>query len=186
VWSPGIVFKLTPPIPPAKLWTESNLHTFIGGTDGTQAMDLVMRDGALYGTTSSGGSLGFGAVFELTPPNPPASQWTKSEVHAFSAAGFGAYPSPGLIFDSAGALYGTTVQAGASIGCPASGNCGVVFKLTPPAPSANSWRETVLHIFTSVGGSIPWSGVIFGPAGELYGTTVNGGRFGKGVVYRLQ
>jgi uncharacterized repeat protein (TIGR03803 family) len=93
----------------------------------------------------------------------------------------------GLIFDPAGNLYGTTENGGNSQ-CTATGNgCGVVFELIPNADG--SWKQTVLYRLCSRSscgdGTNPQTSLIFDRAGNLYGTTVNGGAAGFGVVFQL-
>jgi uncharacterized repeat protein (TIGR03803 family) len=66
----GTVFKLTPPARGQTAWTETVLHSFQGGaTDGSLPFAGLIADnqGALYGTTSGGGSSssGTGTVFKL-------------------------------------------------------------------------------------------------------------------------
>jgi uncharacterized repeat protein (TIGR03803 family) len=104
---------------------ESILYTFAGGSDGANpyAHLLVDASGNLYGTASAGGCCGQGAVFEfsdgvLTPLygfSTPDSNGENSD---------GQYPMGGLIRDSAGNLYGTTVQAGTY-------GWGTVFEVQP-------------------------------------------------------
>jgi uncharacterized repeat protein (TIGR03803 family) len=87
----------------------------------------------------------------------------------------------GLIRDAAGNLYGTTAVGGSGVNrlCQ-GGTCGVVFKLSP------SGTETVLHNFTRGDGANPTAGLIADAAGNLYGTTSNGGTYGfYGVVFEL-
>jgi len=67
-----------------------------------------------------------------------------------------------LIFDGAGNLYGTTVYGGTD-------NIGTVFQLTPG--SNGKWTEKVLHSFNGKDGGIPYAGLVFDAAGNLYGTT---------------
>jgi uncharacterized repeat protein (TIGR03803 family) len=123
----GMVFMLTPPVHPATKWTEAILHSF-GSTDsdgvGPSAALVFDSAGALFGTTRQGGTSGNGTVFKLKPPVPPATNWTETVLKHFPG-GFGLHdPLAGLIFDSKGALYGTTYEGGAS-------NEGTVFKETP-------------------------------------------------------
>jgi uncharacterized repeat protein (TIGR03803 family) len=82
-----------------------------------------------------------------------------------------------LVLDSAGNIYGTTEYGGTD-------NIGVVFKLSP---DGDSWKETVLHSFSSDGkdGTNPYAGVIFDKSGNLYGTTSFGGSHGDGIVFEL-
>jgi uncharacterized repeat protein (TIGR03803 family) len=85
-----------------------------------------------------------------------------------------------FISDASGALYSTMFQGG-----NATCGCGIVFKLSP---SRSGYTETILHIFGAIGsldGENPNAGVLAGPAGALYGTTVTGGQFGGGTVFRL-
>jgi uncharacterized repeat protein (TIGR03803 family) len=88
----------------------------------------------------------------------------------------GEYPSGPLLFDSEGAIYGTTTGGGGGTGIN-----GVVFKLTP---GSSGWSESVLHAFTGGNdGEAADSGVVFGPSGVLYGTTYGGGNSPYGGSY---
>ena len=96
----------------------------------------------------------------------------------------GAYPWGTLVFDNAGNLYGTT-QFGGKLRCQPLGRpgCGVVFELSPQADGA--WKQQVIYKFPGgANGFLPYAGVIFDGAGNLYGTTDDGGT-GWGVVYEL-
>ncbi|MGC4031160.1 MAG: PEP-CTERM sorting domain-containing protein [Tepidisphaeraceae bacterium] len=49
----------------------TTLYTFTNGTDGgTPAAGLALRDGLLYGTTTTGGANGAGTVFSVAVPEP--------------------------------------------------------------------------------------------------------------------
>ena len=55
-------------------------------------------------------------------------------------------------------------------------------------PAGVGWMEEVLHSFNpnySVDGGAPWAGLIFDPAGNLYGTAVAGGYYAAGMVFQL-
>ena len=117
----------------------------------------------------------------LIPPATAGDAWTERTLWIFgSVAGDG--ESPNQVIAHNGALFGTTIGGGASRG-------GTVFQLTPPATSGASWTETILHAFTfgsgSTDGNSPNSGVIVGPGGALYGTTLNGGAGGDGAAYSV-
>jgi uncharacterized repeat protein (TIGR03803 family) len=93
-------------------------------------------------------------------------------LYTFTGGADGGYPWAGVIRDSAGNLYGTTLRGGIE-------DFGVVYKLDP------SGNETVLHTFTGgADGSIPYAGVIGDSIGNLYGNTVNGGKTFNGVVFK--
>jgi uncharacterized repeat protein (TIGR03803 family) len=59
-------FKLTPPSTAGGAWTETVLYSFSGSDGGGTLASLISdASGALYGTTSGGGSAGLGTVFEI-------------------------------------------------------------------------------------------------------------------------
>jgi uncharacterized repeat protein (TIGR03803 family) len=152
------------------------LYEFAGGNDGSLPAARVVfgPEGDLYGTTSEGGGsgcngLGCGTVFKLSPP-PTACRsalcpWTETVLYRFTGGADGAVPEYGdLIFDSAGAIYGTT-SAGAY-------DYGTVYKLTN---SGGNWTESTLYAFTGGrDGFYPLGGVVFDQAGNLYGTMDTG------------
>jgi uncharacterized repeat protein (TIGR03803 family) len=66
----GTIFELSPPTAKHGKWRETVLHSFTGGADGQYPLAGLTRDpqtGALYGTTSSGGTYDVGVVFEIFP-----------------------------------------------------------------------------------------------------------------------
>jgi uncharacterized repeat protein (TIGR03803 family) len=96
-------------------------------------------------------------------------------LHKFTDRQDGGNPSSTLVFDSAGNLYGTTVKGGTA-------NEGVVFELMPNA--SGGWTERTLHQFTGGrDGFIPTAGVILDAAGNVYGTTIEGGV--NGTAFKL-
>ena len=106
--------------------------------------------GNMYGTTAVGGTVGNGTVFKLVRNG---SQWTYSMIYDFEDANKGWAPVAGVIVDSAGNLYGTTVNGGGR------SSYGVVYELSP---SAGGWSSRVLHPFypertTMAGGRKPAS-----------------------------
>ena len=174
----GTVFRMSPN--GSGGWTMTVLHNFgISGTDGQQPYAGLIFDGAgnLYGTTSAGGSEGYGTVFELTPNG--SGGWREVTLHNFGIAYTdGIYPYAGLVFDASGNLYGTTSKGGTE-------GHGAVFEIAPNG--SGGWTERVLHNF-GVGGSdgiYPYAGLIFDAAGNLYGTTSLGGSEGYGTVFEM-
>ncbi len=174
---------------PAYAQTYTILHDFTGAADGgaPESSPLVDAAGNLYGTTSMGG-IGNGVVYKLTHR---ASGWTFTRLYIFLGGMDGASPVGGLVFGPDGALYGTTAYGGG--GPCTNGNftgCGTVFRLTPPPTACPTtscpWIETILYRFQSFGdAAYPWSGLTFDPAGNIYGTTFQGGSHSSGTVYEL-
>ncbi len=176
----GTVFTLTPS---SSGYVERTLWNFgcrSGDGSGPEGV-LIGADGALYGTTGSGGLYGqcgffhlpCGTAFKLTPSG---TSYTESIIWYFGRGRDGAEPSSGLISDVKGALYGTTVIGGAR------GN-GTVYKLVL---SGSRYTETILHEFADWrDGANPSGGVVATSTGSLFGTTQIGGANDRGTVYEL-
>jgi uncharacterized repeat protein (TIGR03803 family) len=166
----GVVFKLDPS------GNETVIRNFLYGKKGFYPNAGLIRDAAgnLYGTTMGGGTSGAGVVFKLD------SAGNETVLYTFKRMPDGSEPQAGLIQDTAGNFYGTTVYGGNGPGyCPQG--CGVVFKL-----DANG-NETVLYAFAgkSDGGG-PVAPLVMDSAGNLYGTTnYEGGGCVCGVVFKL-
>jgi uncharacterized repeat protein (TIGR03803 family) len=179
----GVVFELSPPAGGVGPWTETVLHSFDGATDGVEPRMGVIMDSAgnLYGTTESGGSVGYGAVFEVSPPAGGSQTWTETVLYNFGFSPDGGSPGlSGLVMDTSGNLFGTTETGGTL-------HHGVVFKLAPPGQGGGSWTESVLHTFAdSPDGAQPEAGLTFGTGGLLYGTTFYGGTASEsGTVFQV-
>jgi uncharacterized repeat protein (TIGR03803 family) len=175
---------------PCQAQTFTVLHSFTGEGDGGQpAAGLTMdQAGSLYGTTYEGGytggqcSMGFlgcGVVYKVAQRN---SQWIAETLYTFHGSD-GQNPAARVIFGPDGALYSSTTKGGAY-------GYGLVFRLAPPAHVCARiscpWTETILHSFSGGSdGENPGGDLIFDRAGNIYGTTSNGGGFGSGVVYEL-
>jgi uncharacterized repeat protein (TIGR03803 family) len=172
----GTVFELTPKSNGS--WTESVVHSF-NYQDGSGPYAGLVFDlaGNLYGATQGGGNYGFGTIFELVPKGD--GSWVEGVLHSFSGVKDGANPYSTLAVDAAGNLYGTTLSGGRSYE-------GTVFKLT--SNGEGSWTETVLHSFVQNGkdGRRPYSDVVFDSAGNLFGTTHDGGAYDWGTIYELR
>jgi len=159
----GTVFKLQ------RAGKITVLHSFSGGADGGYPYAGLIGDAAgnLYGTTWVGGASGLGTVFKLD------KNGNQTVLHSFAGGTDGASPYAGLILDTAGNLYGTTVYGGTS-------NRGTVFKLD------QNGNETVLHSFSYADGAYPYGGLIRDSAGHLFGTTTYGGAGdGSGTAFEL-
>jgi uncharacterized repeat protein (TIGR03803 family) len=121
------VFKLSP-IAGGK-WKETTVHFFLSESGGQYAQGTLVFDvaGNLYGTTVYGGvgCNGYlcGVAYQLTPQS--GGGWKEMVLHHFESAEDGSEPGAGLLLDSAGHLYGTTVVGGGRYGY------GTVFQITP-------------------------------------------------------
>jgi uncharacterized repeat protein (TIGR03803 family) len=169
-------------------WVFDRLYSFAGGSDGAdpEARVILGPDGSLYGTTVFGGVTGCGpsgcgTVFNLRPsPRACAAAlcpWKETLLHRFVSGADGNYPEfSDLVFDVRGNGYGVTYDGG-------SGDLGTVFELTP---SGSGWTENVLYGFpgTVDDGVFP-NAVTLDGAGNLYGTTFNGGSSKDGTVFEL-
>jgi len=163
----GTVFKLD------TTGKETVLYSFAGtGGDGAQPMSGLARDanGNLYGTTNSGGTGvegGNGVVFKLD------NTGRERVLYHFPWTGAKGIHPHGVVRDTQGNLYGTTVFQGAS-------GWGTVFKLAPTG------KLTVLYNFTgsNADGGDPYAGVARDGQGNLYGTT-SAGALGYGTVFKI-
>jgi uncharacterized repeat protein (TIGR03803 family) len=170
----GAVYKLMPPVPPEKTWTEITLHSFGSGNDGAYPESGLLLDsnGDIFGTTESGGCCTVGTVFKLANVN---GNWVETVLCDFGVNCKGGENEPiaGLIQDSFGNLYGAT-----------SDGTGAVFELTPVG---NTWTYTVLHTFS--GNQFeqcgPWASLTMDGDGNLYGTTKCDGANELGSVFKL-
>jgi uncharacterized repeat protein (TIGR03803 family) len=163
-------------------WTEQVLYSFQGGSDGISPRSTLILDpaGNLYGTTYTGGTQMGGTVFELTPV--AGGGWTEKVLHEFtprSSNQDGCNPQSGVIRDSTGNLYGTAQLCGKTE--------GIAFKLSPDPDG--TWTEHFMHRFqstSSTDGADAFGGLVMDSSGSLYGTTVLGGTYNWGTVYKLR
>lgn len=170
----GVVFELT-------VSGEKVLHSFTGPpADGAFPYAGLVQDpsGNLYGATSAGGASNSGVVFELNTAGK------ETILYNFTGGADGGFPYGGLVRNSAGNLYGTTSAGGVFAGNCFPTGCGVVFMVDPAG------HETVLYRFTgSPDGAFPYAELIPDAAGNLYGTTYNGGSGactnGCGAVFEI-
>lgn len=178
----GTIFVLSPPIVEGGAWTKTTLHSFRASTDGARPVSGLTfdTDGALYGTTVQRGARNAGAVYSLTPPAPGAATktWAFATLYAFQGGLDGANPYGGVVFDTSGALYGTTAFGGHR-------GAGTVYKLAPPAPGKTAWTKTTLYSFDGVEGNFPRATLTFGTDAAIYGVTYGGGAFNAGTIYKL-
>ena len=161
----GTIYKID------KHWQETVLYTFTGGADGDSPRGTIVRDryGNLYGTTLGGDEITtFGTVYKLK------ANGEFRVLHTFRRGkGDGDSPAGGLVADADGNLYGATWSGGTA-------SVGTVFKVS-------KWgHESVLYSFRGgADGNTPNGDLLLDQAGNLYGTTSQGGSFNFGTVFKV-
>ena len=172
----GMVYKLDKDDNFSALYNFTEPWDYVGG--GPLGPPILDAAGNLYGAAGgngkcNGGGPVCGVIFELSPNGD------ETVLHGFSRPRNGDYPEAGLVRDTAGNLYGTTMGGGHA------GN-GIVFKLD------SSGNETVLHTFMGKpDGAKPQFGLIQDKVGNLYGVTPEGGKLGCesnltcGVIFKV-
>jgi uncharacterized repeat protein (TIGR03803 family) len=142
-------------------FTANGGHNPIGG---------VVRDpdGNVYGTTSLAGGESRGTVFKLSPSGK------ETVLYDFTGNADPAAAAGPLVLDRNGNLFGTSLEGGRFF-------YGTVFKLDPQG------LLTILHDFAANGNGAIWpeSGLVMDQSGTLYGTTLTGGDFGQGTIFKI-
>lgn len=165
----GTVFKLD------RTGKLTLVHSFAGTPDGENPYAGLVGDSAgnAYGTTKYGGTAGgFGTVFKIDRTGK------LTLLHSFAGNPDGVNPMAGVVLDPAGNIYGTTFYGGTS-------GYGTVFEID------SSGKFTILHSFNAApDGANPLGGLTRDAAGNLYGTTSDGGDlscgfFGCGTVFKI-
>jgi uncharacterized repeat protein (TIGR03803 family) len=113
----GTIFEM---MPAGGTWKYHVLHS-LTGNDGPVASLAIGTTGTLFGTNFMDGAYGYGSVFSLTPVS---GKWRYKDLHDFTGGADGGYPGGGVVFNSAGHLFGTAVLGGAN-------DLGVVYEVTP-------------------------------------------------------
>ena len=140
--------------------TVTVLYSFKDRTDGYSPAGVIMVDGKLYGTTATGGTYDNGTVFELVHTS---SGWVKIALHEFTGGSGGWNPTPGLVADKAGRIYGAAGQI------LKSGVGGIIFEISTDSDAESRFK--VIYAFRGYGPSA----LTIDGAGTLYGVTAGGG-----------
>jgi uncharacterized repeat protein (TIGR03803 family) len=169
----GTVFQMTPS---SSGWKESVLHEFELQSDGGVPYAGLVLDskGDLYGAATdggAGGANGGGTVFELTHAN---GTWKFTVLYRLS--GWGISGSWRNLLLVSGKIY-------ASTHCDGTHNAGTVYELTD---SGTTWTYKPLYILNgSSDGMFSISNLVADSQGNLYGTTLEGGAHGSGIVFKV-
>ena len=159
-------------------WQFRLVHTFTGGADGgtgSAGRFLVDKAGNLYNVATVGGTYGSGTAYELTPMS--GGKWKFTLLYAFKGQPDAGFPYGGLAMDAKGNLYGTTYYDGAN-------DLGSVYRLSR---QSGVWKENVLYSFKGGSdGNSSISNLVFDAAGNMYGTTSEGGAgCSCGVIFKM-
>jgi uncharacterized repeat protein (TIGR03803 family) len=170
----GVVFSLNSSA--GGKWKPTTIYGF-PFSDGAAPYPNLLPDGlgTFYGTSSYGGAYDLGTVFELSPNTNGG--WKETIIYSVPSGrltGVNGVSPSSLIWDSAGNLYGITSYGG-------YWQYGSVFELSPSA--GGGWTEEDLFDFPVI--AYPQAVLVFDKAGNLYGTTTEGGTFGKGTIFQL-
>ena len=144
---------------------------------GTPHMLVQASDGNFYGTTGEGGAYGSGTAFKITPTGDLTTLYSFcSQPNCVDGAGVGA-----MVQASDGNFYGTGSGGNYGNDCPYG--CGTIFKMTPAGVL------TTLYSFCAQSGcpdgATPDAPLMLASDGNLYGTTINGGAYGWGTVFKI-
>ena len=192
--------------------TYTDLHDFVN-TDGCcqyyPGMLAQGEDGNIYGATASGGTVGYGTFFMITPSG------AYTDLHNFDLT-HGGGPWSGVSLANDGNFYGTTYA-------PGGGHYGTIFKITPggtftelydftnttdgayprtpPVQAADGnlygvtgndtnavlYKITTAGVFTAITTvpTVSYSPLILASDGNMYGTTIGGGTFNGGTVFQF-
>ena len=157
----GAVWELQPS---QSGWNLSNLFQW-SGNNGYQPVGLISdASGNLFGTDFGVDSIP-GAVYELSPSS---GGWNYTVLYQFQLGDL----ANGLVMDSTGNIYGGDYEYG----------YGYIFKLSH---SGSRWTFTTLHTFSGSVGEFPQGPIVIDRNGNLYGTTIKGGSYGKGTVWKI-
>jgi uncharacterized repeat protein (TIGR03803 family) len=140
------------------------------GTNGQYPVGAIVEDssGNLFGTTNEGGASGDGTVFEVK-----AGSGAVTTIASFNSAN-GEWPYGGVVEDSSGNLFGTTLYGGAD-------SEGTVFEI-----KAGSGAVTTLVSFNGTNGDFPYASMVEDSSGNLFGTTRGGGASSEGTVFEIK
>jgi uncharacterized repeat protein (TIGR03803 family) len=167
----GSVFKVMPDGSFSVVYSFCALSNCADGASPVGSL-IENKAGNFYGTTNRGGQFNQGTVFELTP------EYVESVLYSFTGGSDGGNPVGKLTQDAAGNMYGVTYAGGT-----ASNAYGTLFKITPAGV------ESVLYSFCQLtdcaDGARPAGSVVLDTLGNLYGTTILGGTYNAGVVFKV-
>jgi uncharacterized repeat protein (TIGR03803 family) len=172
----GGIFEISPPTVTGGPWTEAFTQSLGGGTYPAGAL-AINKQGILYGTCVFNGIVGPPTIFQLIPPAVSGGAWIGTTIYTFQGSTDGNAPG-GLTVDGKGNLYGVTQNGGT-----VSYGLGTIYQLSPS--QNGSWTKSILYSFQGgTDGIVPVARMVFDKAGNLYGSTEEGGGAAACSVYQ--
>jgi len=172
----GTVFELSPK---PNGYREVVLHSFcavVTCSDGNTPFDGVIMNtaGDLLGAASTGGRLGRGTLFKLTPNGASSAYSVLYDFCAAPNCNDGQVPFGDLVLDADGDIFGTTAYGG-------DGSLGTLFELH------GGTLSTLFQFCDCADGNTPMTGVFLDAGGDLFGTTSLGGAHDPngGTVFKV-
>lgn len=159
----GSVFKIS------TAGTFTFLNSFNGSVNGNAPFETLVQsttDNAYYGTTSSGGTFGYGTVFKICGG-------VHTVLHSFNSSSEGGTPQGSLVQDSNNNFYGIASTGGTN-------GVGTIFKIT------STGIYTILkHLVYNTDGGYPKGSLVSGSDGIFYGMTSAGGTNSAGTIFKI-
>jgi uncharacterized repeat protein (TIGR03803 family) len=163
--------------------TFTSFYTFTSSAVGSSPYVPPIQglDGNFYGTTVIGGAQGRGTVFKVTPSGELTTLYSFCSQ---SNCSDGWFPTTQLIQATDGNFYGTVTQGGA-VNFNCLDGCGTIFKITPSGTVRVLHRFCAQMGFDCLDGQFPSGALVQATDGNFYGTTLSGGQYSMGTVFRL-
>jgi uncharacterized repeat protein (TIGR03803 family) len=163
----GSVFQVNP-----NTSQETNLYSFNGASQGNHpnGIPTLTNVGLIFGATSKGGTNGSGLIFSVNP-----SKKTEKVLYRFTGGNDGDQPNGGLVFNSAGMIFGTTHGGGTN-------DAGTIYQFNPV-----TLQFTTLYSFSGGDdGAAPGGAMVLDSSGNLYGITGGSTKYpGNGTVFEF-
>jgi len=155
-------------------WGEISLYSFSNNATGGDPYGPLIEDskGRLYVAAEMGGKNMVGVIVRLSPV---VNTYVPKVLHSFNVRD-GSWPMGGLVADASGNFFGTTNGGG-------RGDGATVFELS--GKNLRVLYQFCLHDNDCSHGSRPVAGVVLDSAGNVYGTTTEGGAHGFGTVFEI-